>query len=160
VQLYSFSKSFALPGYRLGAVMGPPAFMEPFGKVLDTVQICAPRIGQIAVGRTFPALGGWREANRAMIAARGQAFRRVMAEAQDWSIGSVGAYFAYVAPPPALGPAETACRRLAEEFGVLALPGRYFGPGQEGWLRIAFANAPEERLRELPARLRGLGAAG
>jgi aspartate/methionine/tyrosine aminotransferase len=156
VQLYSFSKSFALPGYRLGAVMGPPAFMEPLGKVLDTVQICAPRIGQIAVGRTMAALADWREANRAMIAARGKAFRRAMAEAQDWTLGSVGAYFAYVAPPPALGPAEAVCRRLAREFGVLALPGRYFGPGQDGWLRIAFANAEEERLKELPARLRRL----
>jgi aspartate/methionine/tyrosine aminotransferase len=152
-QLYSFSKSFAVPGYRLGAVTGPPSLMEPLGKVLDTLQICAPRIGQIAVGRTMAALAGWRESNRALIAARGQAFRSVMAEAEGWTLGSLGAYFAYAAPPPALGPADAVACKLAETFGVLTIPGRYFGPGQEAWLRIAFANAAEERLRDLPARL-------
>jgi aspartate/methionine/tyrosine aminotransferase len=154
VQLYSFSKAFALPGYRLGAVCGPPGFMEPFGKVLDTVQICAPRIGQIAVGRTMAALGAWREGNRGTIADRGRAFRKAMAKAQDWRIGSVGAYFAYIAPPASLGEAEDVARRLATDHGVLTLPGRYFGPHQEGWLRIAFANVAEARLDELPERLR------
>jgi aspartate/methionine/tyrosine aminotransferase len=153
IQLYSFSKAFALPGYRLGALAGPPGFMEPLGKVLDTIQICAPRIGQIAVGRTMPALGSWREANRAMVAQRGRAFKRLMAEAEGWRVGSVGAYFGYVAPPANLGPAANVSRQMAEQLGVLALPGRYFGPGQEGWLRFAFANAPEERLADLPRRL-------
>ena len=30
--------------------------------------------------------------------------------------------------------------RLATERGVLCLPGSYFGPGQDGHLRVAFAN--------------------
>jgi aspartate/methionine/tyrosine aminotransferase len=154
VQLYSFSKAYALPGYRLGAIAGAAGLMEPLGKVLDTVQICAPRIGQIAVGRTMAGLSDWREANRVTIAERASAFRHAMRGAQDWAVGSVGAYFAYVAPPPALGPAVDVSRRLARDFGVLALPGRYFGPDQEGWLRIAFANAPEERLAEIAERLR------
>jgi aspartate/methionine/tyrosine aminotransferase len=118
--------------------------------VLDTVQVCAPRIGQIAVGRTMEALAPWREANREMIARRGEVFRRVMAEAQHWRVGSVGAYFAFVAPPEG----ASIARRLAEEAGVLALPGPYFGPQQEGWLRVAFANASDEALADLPRRLR------
>jgi aspartate/methionine/tyrosine aminotransferase len=118
--------------------------------VLDTVQICAPRIGQMAVGRTMGAIAPWRETNRAMIARRAEVFKRVMAEAESWRIGSVGAYFAYVAPPEV---ADVA-RRLAQEAGVLALPGSYFGPGQDGWLRVAFANASEDELADLPRRLR------
>jgi aspartate/methionine/tyrosine aminotransferase len=153
VQLYSFSKAFALPGYRLGAVAGPPSLMGPFAKVLDTVQICAARVGQIAVGRSMAGLAGWREENRAMIARRAAAFRRVMAEAQGWRIGSVGAYFAYAAPPKRAGGAAAAARRLAQETGVLMLPGSFFGPGQEEWLRVAFANASEEALGDLPRRL-------
>jgi aspartate/methionine/tyrosine aminotransferase len=156
IQLYSFSKAFALPGYRLGAIAGAAVLMEPLGKVLDTVQICAPRIGQIAVGRTMARLRDWREENRVTISQRAGAFRRAMTGVQDWTVGSVGAYFAYVAPPASLGPAADVARRLARDFGVLALPGRYFGPGQEGWLRIAFANAPEERLAEIAERLRPL----
>ncbi|MGL4240563.1 MAG: aminotransferase [Beijerinckiaceae bacterium] len=156
IQLYSFSKSFAVPGYRLGAVVAPASFMEPFGKVLDTLQICAPRIGQIAVARAMPLLGGWREENRAMIAARGAMFRSIMAQAEGWTVGSVGAYFAYASPPEQLGAAEDVSRKLAQEAGVLMLPGRYFGPGQERWLRVAFANVDNDRLEELPDRLKAL----
>ena len=39
----------------------------------------------------------------------------------------------------------------------LALPGGYFGPGQDTHLRVAFANADRVALAELPARLRDFG---
>ena len=48
VSLHSFSKDFAIPGYRVGAVMaGGPMIVEAL-KVLDCVAISAPRIGQEA----------------------------------------------------------------------------------------------------------------
>ena len=48
-------------------------------------------------------------------------------------------------------------RTLAAERGLMTLPGPFFGPGQDRHLRLAFANAAEERLAELPARLGALG---
>jgi aspartate/methionine/tyrosine aminotransferase len=50
-------------------------------------------------------------------------------------------------------PAERVAERLAVERGVLALPGSYFGPGQDDHLRLAFANADETAVAGLPARL-------
>jgi aspartate/methionine/tyrosine aminotransferase len=154
VQLYSFSKAYAIPGYRLGAITAPDHLMPELAKVLDTVQICPPRIGQIAVAQTMEALLPWREANRAAIAARASAFADAMHHLNDWQIGSIGAYFAYVKPPGATGSAANTARSLALNRGVLTLPGRYFGPDQEDWLRIAFANATPEQLSGLAARLR------
>jgi len=49
ISLYSFSKSLALPGYRLGAMIYPAHIAEHVIKVQDCVQICAARAGQIAV---------------------------------------------------------------------------------------------------------------
>ena len=42
---------------------------------------------------------------------------------------------------------------LAVRWGVLALPGSYFGPGQENHVRLAFANADEAGIRQAVARM-------
>ena len=51
--------------------------------------------------------------------------------------------------------AAEVARALAEQRGVLGLPGSYFGDGQETHLRIAFANAGLEAIAEIPTRLQG-----
>jgi aspartate/methionine/tyrosine aminotransferase len=153
LQLYSFSKAYSLPGYRLGAITAPAGIMPDLAKVLDTVQICPPRVGQIAVGAVMEQTLDWREANRAMIAARAEAFCQALQPLNAWQIGSVGAYFAYVKPPEGAGDAAAFARHLAVNEGILALPGSYFGPDQDHWLRIAFANADEAQLSALGQRL-------
>ena len=82
----------------------------------------------------------------------------VLSQAQGWRIDSIGAYFAYLAHPFAGVPAAVVAERLAATRGVLGLPGSYFGPGQDGHLRIAFANADSARIAALPERLHGLAA--
>ena len=49
IGLYSFSKSFCIPGHRLGAITGSARAVSEIAKVMDNVQICAPRAGQIAL---------------------------------------------------------------------------------------------------------------
>jgi aspartate/methionine/tyrosine aminotransferase len=154
IQLYSFSKAYCLPGYRLGAITAPSRIMADLAKVLDTIQICPPRVGQIALGEVMAGTLPWREGNRQMIAERAAAFREAMLPLNAWQVGSVGAYFAYVRPPAWEGGAANLARQLANQNGVLALPGSYFGPGQEDWLRIAFANADHAALGQLAGRLR------
>src|SRR5215216_6135239 len=44
VQLYSFSKVYALTGYRVGSVIADEAFLSQVEKIMDCVSICAPRI--------------------------------------------------------------------------------------------------------------------
>jgi len=56
VSLHSFSKDFAIPGYRVGALVASPRLIREAMKVLDCVQICAPRIGRSEVERTYTAL--------------------------------------------------------------------------------------------------------
>ncbi|MBN9457032.1 MAG: aminotransferase [Bosea sp.] len=158
IGLYSFSKAYAVPGWRLGAITAGERVIAQIGKVLDCVQISPVRAGQAAVTWGIDGIRAWRERNRAEINARASLFREAMAPLNGWRVLSAGAYFAYVAHPFAGARAAAVARRLAEERGVLALPGPYFGPGQEDHLRIAIANVAADRIGLLGERLAGLSA--
>ncbi|HZB61371.1 MAG TPA: aminotransferase, partial [Microvirga sp.] len=156
IQLYSFSKSYAVPGHRVGAITADARLVEQVAKILDCIQICAPRTAQAALPFAIDGLRDWREANRAEINRRAQVFREALAPLPEWRIESAGAYFAYLRHPFPRATAQAVAERLATERGVLCLPGSYFGPGQEGHLRVAFANVGADVLAGLTERLRGV----
>jgi aspartate/methionine/tyrosine aminotransferase len=43
---------------------------------------------------------------------------------------------------------------LLDEAAILCLPGEVFGPGLEGYLRLAFGNIREEEIPEAVGRFR------
>ena len=153
ILLYSFSKSFCIPGHRLGAVTAGPKAVAEIAKVMDNLQICAPRAPQAAVARAIPALKDWRNANRAEIARRAETLRAVMAGLPDGKMDSIGAYFAFIRHPFPGTPSAEVAEKLAKAAGVVCIPGAYFGEGQENYLRFAFANADSETITSLTARL-------
>ncbi|MBV8848972.1 MAG: aminotransferase [Methylobacteriaceae bacterium] len=154
IGLYSFSKSFALPGHRLGAMTFPAEFGAEILKIQDCLQICPARAGQAAVTWGLETLGEWRNSNRRRFGERAKQFRLALAQIQDWTIDSLGAFFAYVRHPCRGLPAEQVAKRLAVENGLLMIPGSYFGPGQDEHLRVSFGNLTAESLEQLPARFR------
>jgi aspartate/methionine/tyrosine aminotransferase len=159
IGLYSFSKSFALPGHRLGAMVYPADVARDILKIQDCLQICPARAGQVALTWGLSALDSWRRENRRRFGDRARSFRLALAQLQGWTIDSLGAFFAYVRHPFEDLSAEQVAKRLAVENGLLLIPGSYFGPGQEGHLRVSFGNLSAESLAQLPERLR-LGASG
>lgn len=158
IGLYSFSKSFCIPGHRMGAVTASPRIIEAIAKIMDNIQICAPRAPQIALTKALAALTDWREDNRTEIMNRAQALRAALDGVDGWTLDAVGAYFAFLRHPfeaqPSLGIAE----RLAREAGVITIPGSFFGQHNDRHLRIAFANADAATLGKLPERLAALGS--
>lgn len=154
VLLYSFSKSFCIPGHRLGAITAGPRLIAEIAKVMDNMQICAPRSAQIAVASALPVLADWRAGNRLEIARRADALRVVVSRLADWEIAAIGAYFAFVRHPFADRSSSEVAEGLARERGVVCIPGAYFGEGQERYLRLAFANADVASIELLAERLR------
>ena len=154
VHLYSFSKVFCLTGYRVGAIACGPRLGAEIAKAMDTVAICAPRIGQAAAIYGLRALGEWRRANAAMMRDRlarlRDAFRR---NDIGYELVSAGAYFAYVRHPFDGRPATAVARRLADQQNILCLPGSMFGGGQDSFLRFAFANVTAEAMPAIAERL-------
>ena len=153
IGLYSFSKSFCIPGHRLGAITAGAGVVEQVAKIMDNLQICPPRSAQAAVATALPLLADWREENRREIARRVEALRATMAGAPAWRVGAVGAYFAFIGHPFDGVPSARVAEKLAKEAGILCIPGSYFGAGQEGYLRFAFANADVATISLLKDRL-------
>lgn len=153
IQLYSFSKSFCIPGHRAGALVAAPDIITETVKVMDNLQICAPRPAQLAVAKALPALADWRAKNAREMQRRGAAFREVLTEVPRWKLRAMGAYFAYVEHPYAGVSSREVAKELAEVKGIVTLPGTYFGRGQENYLRFAFANADVETIGFLGERL-------
>ncbi|MGG5888234.1 aminotransferase [Falsiroseomonas sp. HC035] len=157
VHLYSFSKAYCVPGHRVGAIAAGPAFRAQLAKALDTWQICPARPAQAALTWAVPALAGWRAGNRRLMADRAEMFRAAVARLPGWRLDAIGTYFAYLRLPQGAPDALEAAEMLASTQGLMTLPGPFFGPGQQRHLRLAFANAGEEVLAQVPGRLAALG---
>jgi len=132
--------------------------VEAIAKVMDNLQICAPRPPQAALVKAIPGLRDWREANRREIATRTDALRAVFDGLAGWELAAVGAYFGFVRHPFAGRPSMAVAEKLAIQAGVLTIPGTFFGPDQEGFLRFAFANADVPTIGALRGRLEAFDA--
>ena len=157
IGLYSFSKSFCIPGHRVGAITAGEPVVTQISKVMDNLQICPPRPPQAALTKAIPALGDWRRANMLEITARTEALSEIISATPGWEIAALGAYFAFVRHPFADLSARDAAHKLAREAGVITIPGSFFGNGLERYLRVAFANADVATLRKLGARFASIG---
>lgn len=154
VHLYSFSKAFALTGYRVGAVAAAPRLVAELEKLMDCLAICAPHVSQAAVEYALSDLGDWQAEKVALMQTRLEALRGAFADPKlAYRMVSSGAFFAWVKHPFGGIPAREVARRLAGEHGLLVLPGSMFGPGQEDFLRIAFANADAALMPAVVQRL-------
>ncbi len=158
VHLYSFSKSYAVPGHRLGALVADPALLREVAKVLDCTTICPPRAAQAAVAWAVDGIRPWRAAMRETINRRAALFAEAISAAPGWSVSAMGAYFAYVRHPLG-GSSEAAAARLAREAGIVTLPGSFFGPEGEDHLRFAFGNARDDQMALLTERLSAIAPA-
>jgi aspartate/methionine/tyrosine aminotransferase len=153
IQLYSFSKSFCIPGHRLGALTAGENVVEEIAKIMDNLQICAPRAAQGAVARALPALAEWRAGNRHEIEVRAEALREVMRDLGGWKLEAIGAYFAFVRHPFEDRSSTEVAEYLAKQAGILAIPGEYFGARHTRFLRFAFANADASTIQQLRGRM-------
>ena len=148
IQLYSFSKSYAIPGHRTGAIMADAGLIEQVAKILDCIQICAPRPAQAALPWAIEGLREWREGNRAEINRRIEVFP----ESHRRHFRNGGSNRSErISPicgiPSRVRPPSSVAERLAMERGVLCLPGQLF--------RTRTGRASPRRLRQC-----GRGRAG
>jgi len=153
VHLASFGKTFALTGYRAGALVASEQFIHHALKVQDTMAVCQPRITQQAVRYGCEHLDRWVAANGVMMQRRHDGFRTEFSRPGNaFSMAASGAFFAWVRHPFSGLTGRQVARRLAEDANLLCLPGEVFGPGLEGYLRLAFGNITEAAIPEAVRR--------
>ncbi len=155
VHIASFGKTYALTGYRAGLLAASERFIHHALKAQDTMAVCQPRITQHAVKFGVENLDGWVAANREMMTRRHDLFRtEFMKPGNRFCLSASGAFFAWVKHPFGGCSGRQVAKKLVDQAGIICLPGEVFGPGLEGYLRLAFGNIRQETIPEAVRRFR------
>jgi aspartate/methionine/tyrosine aminotransferase len=151
VSIFSLSKTYAMTGWRVGFAVAPPQLSEEIAKVLEHVIGCASSVSQAA---GLAGLNGPFEPVSQMIAVY-ERRRQLVIDTFDGLpdvrlVPPLGAFYAF---PDVGEPGEEVAERLANEDGVLVVPGSAFGAQGRNHIRLSFAGA-EASLAEGLRRLR------
>jgi len=140
VSVYSFSKVYAMTGWRVGYVVAPAALADALRKLQEPQVSCPSTISQKAAEA---ALTGPREPIDAMKAAYVERRDFAWGLVQELGLESLrpqGTFYMLVdISRSGLPPLEFALR-LLERDGVSVAPGEVFGPGGNRVVRLSFAN--------------------
>ena len=152
ISVFSFSKTYAMTGWRVGYVVAPVEFTRQLALHQEPVVSCASTISQHGA---LAALNGPQDCVAEMTGAYRS--RRDAVAAQLDSLGCgyqlpEGAFFIMVDIRPTGLDSWTFARRLLVEGGVGVVPGAAFGNGGEGFVRVTLA-AAEDVLEDGVARL-------
>jgi aspartate/methionine/tyrosine aminotransferase len=119
--------------------------------------VCAPRITQEAIAFGVRHLDGWVADNCRMMQRRHDLFCGELERFPNpFQRVASGAFFAWLRHPFTGRSGREVSRHLLQRTGLLTLGGEIFGPGLEGYLRIAFGNLTEGQIPEAVRRLREL----
>ena len=150
----SFSKPYAMTGWRAGYLVGPEKVMERLLLLHAAMVASVPTFVQQACIEALK----WDTAEMAAVYAR----RRQLVSRRLRAMGlrfpePGGAFYAFADISPCGLDSETFCTRLIREGGVAAVPGACFGA--EGYIRISCAcsdEALEEGLNRLEKFVKSL----
>lgn len=156
VTVFSFAKSYALAGLRVGYLLGPPAIVDTIKKLVNhsvyNVPVATQRTAHAAMAGGGEFLATARARYRA---ARDRARAALLAPA---ALPPGGAYLWVDLRPWGGDDCMPVLERIAAA-GVLLAPGHAFGAAHAGFARLCFTGVDEARLDEGIARInRVLGA--
>ena len=143
IVINSFSKSWAMTGWRLGWITHPSSCAEFIGNLIEyntsgtpaflqRAAVTAIEDGEAVIESMVDRCRSGREVIGRCLAD----LPRVRYRAPD------AAFYAFFAVD-GMDKSLDFAKRLVHETGVGLAPGTAFGPDGEGWLRLCFARAPE-----------------
>ena len=159
VSIYSFSKTYAMTGWRLGYFAGPYGMAERVASLAETTYTSTSAVAQVA------ALAALREAGPTipgMVRSYRERRDAALKLLETWGMKAYtpeGAFYLMV-DVSEVGEAGDVARRLVEEKGVVTVPGTAFGEVTRGAIRISLASSLADIRRGLEAVRDLLVAAG
>lgn len=141
----SFSKYFAMTGWRVGWLVLPEHLVKPVERLAQNLFICPPHVSQVAAlaameaGAEMEARAGVYAANRALIldALPGLSIRH-------WAPAD-GAFYVYADISDLTSDSVEWCSRALHEAGVAMTAGVDFDAVRgHHWVRIAYARSTQE----------------
>jgi aspartate aminotransferase len=139
VTVYSFSKVYAMTGWRVGYAVAPPAIAQILRTLQEPLVSCPSTISQKAAEA---ALTGPREPIEEMLTAYRRRRELCLVRADRAGLRAVPSdgtlYMMLDVRASDLDGIDFALW-LLDEYGVSVAPGTVFGPGGRGWVRISLA---------------------
>ena len=147
---FSFSKTYAMTGMRVGYLVAPERVAGAAAKMQEPLIACVNAPAQYAA---LSALEGPQDFVETMRGAYQQRRDAATAQLDAAGIGYVlprGAFYMWIDVRDRTGGDVHAwALALLREQGVAVAPGTTFGPRGEGWLRVSLAAAQDELLEGL-----------
>jgi LL-diaminopimelate aminotransferase len=156
IELFSFSKTFSITGWRVGFAIGSPQVISALARlkanvdsgVFSAIQAAAA----VALETDYEGITG-----RIMETYRAR--RDTLADSLEkggFSFTAPAATFYFWIEVPGGGSSIEYCGKLLEETGIVATPGVGFGEHGEGYFRLSIT-APDDTIREAGKKLEELG---
>ncbi len=155
VVLGSFSKYFAMTGWRMGWMLVPRRLHRAVDVLTGNYNICAPTLEQRAAVAAFTDDSyAELDANVARYRTNRDVLLKGLADIGFGKVAPVdGAFYAYVDVAEHTDDSLTWCRRLLDDTGVAITPGIDFDPVHGGkFVRLSFAGS-EAELSEAVERM-------
>jgi len=162
VVINSFSKYFAMTGWRIGWMVVPERFVRTVQNLAQNLFICPSHASQIA------AIGALTPEGEAEVAGHLTAYAQnrnaLMSALPGLGFTDIspadGAFYVYAGVSRLTNDSRDFCARLLQEGGVAATPGLDFDPARgQATMRLSFAQSPE-RIAEGIRRLAGFIKSG
>jgi len=154
ISAFTFSKTYAMTGWRVGYVVAPPPLIDEMDKLMEHMFSGVTAVAQRAA---LAALTGPQDCVGEMLQAYEE--RRAIVHRGLNAIPGVsclqpdGTFYAYPNVSAAGLSSWDLAKYLVREHKVALVPGSIFGQNGEGYLRLSFAASPE-RLEEGISRIK------
>ncbi|MBN1697085.1 MAG: aminotransferase class I/II-fold pyridoxal phosphate-dependent enzyme [Spirochaetales bacterium] len=152
IYLNGFSKGFAMTGWRIGYIAGPPEIVSMANKIHQYTILCAPIMGQ------FAAIEALRSGEEQMLAMKKEYRRRrnfIVHKLNEMGLSTgmpQGAFYTYTNIGVSGMSSPEFARKLLMEKKVAVVPGTAFSSEGGEYIRISYASS-FENLKEACFRI-------
>jgi aspartate/methionine/tyrosine aminotransferase len=144
ITTFSFSKGYAMTGWRIGYAAGPRSLVEPMVHVQEAVVACPSEIAQRAALAALEGPQGTVAHMRASYRRRWQLVRSRLRDAGMLTSEPHGTFYALLDVRAIGEDTYRVARELLLEHRVGVAPGETFGPGGRGLVRISLASSASD----------------
>lgn len=146
--LDSFSKTYAMTGWRIGYALAPENIAKAMTKMHENTSSCISAFAQAAALKALETGESYiHEMLREFTARRDLVVEGIRSIPHLSTIKPAGAFYAYFNISETGMKARDFVFSLLEKGGVALVPGSAFGEGQEAYVRMSYANS-QETLRK------------
>ena len=155
ITVNSFSKSWAISGWRIGYVYGTGNLIGKLSALGNIYYVCAPTPLQQALARVLLADTDYYKKLREDFGRKREVLRDALEGAGFWVYPSRSSFYLWARIPERFADSGELNRLLIQEAGVAGVPGSAFmdDPEQDVYMRWCFARE-DLMLAEAAARIR------